>query len=203
MSSPRLAWSGDIAPALRGGATLLISLAVALAGAGCGKEIGSSCETSLDCSSQGSRLCDRTQPHGYCTLRGCEKGTCPEESVCVKFRPEQERLAVTYCMYECEEDDDCRDDEGYQCAGERDFGAKGEAEVLDSDSKRFCVANPRTPVDAGALMSMPPPELGGAADSSTGSADAGLDGAVDAGSVSDAGSDGGSTPADANVPDGF
>ena len=165
---------------------LLIALAAALVSTGCGKEIGAACETALDCSSQGSRLCDRTQPHGYCTLRGCERGTCPEDSVCVKFRPAQERLAVTYCMYSCEEDDDCRDDEGYQCAGEGDFGAKGEAEILGSSSERFCVAKPRAPVDAGALMSMPPPD-DAAVDSSTDSADA----ALDAGDIGDASSDGG------------
>ena len=150
---------------------LLIALAAALVSAGCGKEIGASCETALDCSSQGSRLCDRTQPHGYCTLRGCEEGTCPEESVCVKFRPAQERLAVTYCMYKCEEDDDCRDDEGYQCASTSEFGAPGEAEILGRASQRFCAAKPRTPVDAGQMMSMPEPNDAG--DSSFSSADAG------------------------------
>ena len=149
----------------------LFGLLISLVLVGCGQEIGDACETALDCSSQGSRLCDRTQPHGYCTLRGCERGTCPEESVCVKFRPEQERLAVTFCMYGCEEDDDCRNDEGYQCVRADAFGARGEAEILGSSSQRFCVARPREPVDAGVLMSVMP-EPSERSDSSTGSSDA-------------------------------
>jgi len=174
----------------------IVSLLISLCLVGCGNEIGDACETALDCSSQGSRLCDRTQPHGYCTLRGCEQGTCPEESVCVKFRPEQERLAVTYCMYGCEEDDDCRNDEGYQCMRASELGGRGEAQILGDQSQRFCVARPRTPVDAGVLMSMPEPEPNMSVDSSAGPSDAGaadaasaVDGAVapDAASSSDGG----------------
>jgi hypothetical protein len=135
----------------------LFSLALFAAGlAGCGQQIGDACETALDFSSLASRLCDRTQPHGYCTIRGCEKGTCPEESVCVKFRPAQERLAFTYCMYECDDNSDCRDDEGYECASASDFGATGEALILGSAKQRFCVARPRKPDATDVLMSMPP-----------------------------------------------
>jgi hypothetical protein len=163
--------------------SLLFSLALLVPLVGCGNEIGDACETALDCSSQGSRLCDRTQPHGYCTLRGCEQGTCPEESVCVKFRPEQERLAVTYCMYGCEEDDDCRNDEGYQCMSASELGGRSEARILGDQSQRFCVAKPRTPVDAGVMMSLPEPEPNQSTDSSAGSNDAG---AADAASTVDA-----------------
>ena len=79
---------------------------LALAAVGCSPEIGDDCGTALDCSAQGSRLCDRTQPGGYCTIAGCERGTCPDEAVCVKFRPNLERLAVTYCMYKCSDHSD-------------------------------------------------------------------------------------------------
>lgn len=117
---------------------LLCTAIAALALGACAPEIGDECKTSLDCSSQGSRLCDRTQPHGYCTLRGCEQGTCPEESVCVKFRPQQERLSTTWCMAKCDDDGDCRSDEGYRCKKvEADTGAP-EAEVLGSSKQGFC-----------------------------------------------------------------
>jgi len=117
---------------------------------GCAPAIGDECETALDCSSQGSRQCDRTQPGGYCTILGCERGTCPEESICVKFRPSLERVAVTYCMATCEQDGDCRDDEGYVCTGQGEF-AEGLAEVLGDPGAEFC----SIPV---AMMSLPPEE---------------------------------------------
>ena len=40
--------------------------------AGCSAEIGDDCSNSTDCSSTGDRLCDTTQPGGYCTLFNCE-----------------------------------------------------------------------------------------------------------------------------------
>jgi hypothetical protein len=110
--------------------------AIALAGIGCAPEIGDDCGTALDCSAQGSRECDRTQPGGYCTIAGCEDGTCPSEAVCVKFRPSAERLAVTYCMYKCGDRSDCRG--GYQCTSATDFGIPGDAEILGPPAQRFC-----------------------------------------------------------------
>jgi hypothetical protein len=130
----------------------LLCAAVVFAVSACAPEIGDECETALDCSSQGSRLCDRTQPHGYCTLRGCESGTCPEDSVCVKFRPAQERLATTYCMAKCSEDGDCRSDDGYRCTGSHEFGQTDamEVEILGSSKAQFCSAL--------AIMSLPEAE---------------------------------------------
>lgn len=131
---------------------LLCTAIAALALGACAPEIGDECKTSLDCSSQGSRLCDRTQPHGYCTLRGCEQGTCPEESVCVKFRPQQERLSTTWCMAKCDGDGDCRSDEGYRCTTAHDFavGSETEAEILGRPDQRFCsvALEPIAPPDA-------------------------------------------------------
>lgn len=133
--------------------SLLLPLACALLLFACAPAIGDPCETVLDCSSQASRACDRTQPGGYCTIAGCEKGTCPEDSVCVKFHPfqgevegeepiQQERLASTFCMATCSGNSDCREDEGYQCTAQDEFGQKGrmEAEVLDDKSQPFCSA---------------------------------------------------------------
>jgi hypothetical protein len=117
---------------------------------GCAPEIGAACETALDCSSQASRACDRTQPDGYCTIAGCERGTCPEEAVCVKFHPsqgssdgeeeaaQQERLSSTFCMAKCDSDGDCRDGEGYRCTSASQFTDKMEAESLDDPDQRFC-----------------------------------------------------------------
>jgi hypothetical protein len=128
-----------------------VLLFVAASAVGCAPAIGDECETALDCSSQGSRQCDRTQPGGYCTILGCEQGTCPEESVCVKFRPELERIAVTYCMATCETDSDCRGDEGYECKTQGTFADGKEATVLDGAGKAFC----SVPL---VLMSVPPEE---------------------------------------------
>jgi hypothetical protein len=133
----------------------LLCILVMFVFAGCAPEIGDQCQSALDCSAQGSRLCDRTQPGGYCTLRGCESGTCPQDAVCVKFRPEQERLATTYCMAKCSDDADCRSDEDYRCTTAAQFGAGGvmEAEILGRDNERFCSAAARMSlpeVDAGA-----------------------------------------------------
>ena len=130
-------------------------LCVAISLAGCAPAIGDACETPLDCSSQGSRLCDRTQPGGYCTVRGCEQGTCPEDSVCVAFRPCAERLAVTYCMLKCSDSSDCRDDEGYHCTSAEQFGeGMTDAKILGNSKQKICtippVANAVSVVDAGA-----------------------------------------------------
>lgn len=116
-------------------------LGAALAGGGCAPAIGDSCSSSVDCSVNGDRICDRAQPGGYCTVADCEMGTCPEENICVQFRPEPERLARSWCMAPCEEDGDCR--EGYACrrASEiLDAECMRMADVLDEegDSARFC-----------------------------------------------------------------
>jgi hypothetical protein len=66
-----------------------LAAALALAGAGCGDEIGDSCTLSSDCASDGTRTCiqekDGGWPDGYCTILGCDHDTCPEEAVCVRF----------------------------------------------------------------------------------------------------------------------
>lgn len=68
-------------PALMRYAFVVVLLAI-----GCGKEIGDECVVDSDCSSSGDRTCDSTtQPGGYCTIRGCDFDTCPDEAVCVRF----------------------------------------------------------------------------------------------------------------------
>ena len=126
-----------------------MALLLLLIAAGCSPEIGDSCESSVDCSVNGERICDRAHPGGYCTVQGCEMDTCPDEAVCVEFRAAVERLASSWCMATCEENDDCRD--GYECRrademlelGETEDGSpccKPIAGVLDEagDGSRFC-----------------------------------------------------------------
>jgi hypothetical protein len=141
---------------MRGPGVACLVFAGAAALVGCAPEIGDECRTSLDCSAQGTRLCDRTQPGGYCTIAGCEKGSCPEEAVCVKFRANVERLAVSYCMLKCEDSGDCRDDDGYKCTRADDFGAPGEALVLGRQSQEFCIIPAQTPAP---MSSVPDPPM--------------------------------------------
>ncbi|MBX3154713.1 MAG: hypothetical protein KF773_01850 [Deltaproteobacteria bacterium] len=61
---------------------LLLLLAVI---AGCGREIGDKCIISTDCDPNGTRQCDSSAHEGYCTIQGCDVGTCPDEAVCVRF----------------------------------------------------------------------------------------------------------------------
>jgi hypothetical protein len=146
----------------------------------CSPEIGDGCGTALDCSASGTRLCDLTQPSGYCTLDGCEADTCPSESVCVQFGRRVDdvsidRLNRTFCMYKCDSSNDCREGDGYacflaacpkgaKCSADELFGAGGEATILGPESQKFCAAKPLKPgkephEDAG--MSMPVDEDAG------------------------------------------
>lgn len=74
------------APSLSSAIPALFAAAVALPIlGGCGKEIGDSCLVSTDCGSEGNLVCDQASFDGYCTIPGCDYGTCPEEAVCVRF----------------------------------------------------------------------------------------------------------------------
>jgi hypothetical protein len=93
---------------------------------GCTPEIGDPCTTSLDCSQLGDRLCDTSQPEGYCTIFNCEPDQCPEDAVCIGFGLQIDpacasvedarwaRFERTFCMAACETQEDCRT--GYVCA---------------------------------------------------------------------------------------
>lgn len=142
---------------------LCLSIALSIALAACSPEIGDSCSTALDCSASGTRLCDETQPGGYCTLEACEANTCPEESVCVQFGRRFEgqpvdRLSHSFCMYKCDTDGDCRTDDDYKCFSGKSFGAGSEAEVLGNAKQKFCAATPsKLPTERSteAQMSLP------------------------------------------------
>jgi len=134
-----------------GWAAVLSALCVMLSvSVGCGRGIGDACESSLRCSAGGTRLCDMTQPGGYCTLAACQPGNCPDDSVCVTFSQktteetassDRNRLSTNYCMRKCDDRSDCRDDEGYDCITGEQFGLgpEGEAVVEGGGSdQKFC-----------------------------------------------------------------
>jgi hypothetical protein len=109
---------------------LLLLAGLLAAATGCAPEIGDDCTTSIDCSQLGDRLCDTSQPNGYCTIFNCEPDQCPEEAVCIGFGtdidpacqgvedPRWSRFERTFCMLACEEQEDCRS--GYICASPPD-----------------------------------------------------------------------------------
>jgi hypothetical protein len=144
---------------LRHAVMLLALLAIGVLLTACQRGIGDACETALRCSTSGTRLCDLTQPHGYCTLPGCDVSTCPAEAVCVRFWPrvdlppnrpqDADRLGTNYCMRRCKHASDCRDDDGYSCLSADEFGATHESKVLGDTTQRFCAVRSHA-VDAGA-----------------------------------------------------
>ena len=108
-----------------------------LVGSGCAPRIGDKCTTNQNCSGQTQRLCDNSQPGGYCTLFGCNPTSCPaDESVCVSFGASLSPVegcsspdltapaAKAFCMKWCGQDSDCRS--GYACVdvgGDDPWGA--------------------------------------------------------------------------------
>jgi hypothetical protein len=117
---------------------------------GCAPKIGDECETSVDCSQGGERLCDITQPGGYCTVFNCEPDSCPDESVCIAFaaqpsaRPDcriadgLSRFSRSFCMASCSSNSDCRS--GYQCIDVNTEDNGWGAVLLDDDeSGKVCI----------------------------------------------------------------
>jgi hypothetical protein len=71
---------------------------------GCGKQIGDSCSTNVDCAQDGTRDCDLSAPGGYCTVDGCDEQSCPSEAVCIRVFPYEAPGAT------CSTDADCNGD---------------------------------------------------------------------------------------------
>src|SRR5215470_2614389 len=122
---------------------------------GCSPKIGDKCTVSTDCSAQGDRLCDPTQPGGYCTIFNCEPNGCPDEAVCVAFNEPScsspaiaMRFQRTFCMFVCKSNDDCRS--GYTCLDTANDPAR---QVVDQNpqSTKICTVVSSTPAPA------PPP----------------------------------------------
>lgn len=129
---------------------LLVAIAAILTVA-CEPEIGDSCVTAADCTSSTDRICDATQPGGYCTLFNCEPDGCPEEAACVAFRTFEgeaaacrddqggSRLQRTFCMRRCSTDSDCRS--GYACLNIDEIDSQSNpwaAQVIDKRSSAIC-----------------------------------------------------------------
>jgi hypothetical protein len=136
---------------------LLALLAVVVTGA-CGNKIGDSCATSRECSENGDRICDVSTQDGYCTIEGCDFGTCPDEATCIRFFPglgesvaceaqtdcdadeictigglcAPRSIERRYCMLSCESASDCRD--GYECRTIERMEVHGGEPVPDPDS---------------------------------------------------------------------
>lgn len=126
----------------------------------CTPSIGDKCQVSTDCSVRGDRLCDISQPGGYCTQLNCQGQSCADEGACVLFGsaipgcgyddrsgPFGSRVARSFCMAWCQSNSDCRD--GYICADPR--GYPWNAVILDDNQeKRVCLATPLEGQDAAA-----------------------------------------------------
>ena len=124
---------------------LALGLLLALAAAGCTPRIGDGCAASSNCSINGDRLCDSSQPGGACTVLDCQADRCPDNAVCVRFNPIPVRRAVVACMHRCENDGDCRAAEGYRCRSTEELAAEGLASAVVDVARpdaRFCVADP-------------------------------------------------------------
>jgi hypothetical protein len=127
---------------------LVPALALALVCLGaCSPRIGDACSSSVNCSINGDRLCDTTQPGGACVIFDCQADTCPDDGVCARFNPAEPRLQVLACMRRCTSDADCRSGDGYRCVEPSTFEDGLFAEVVDLSrpDARFCAAVATTP----------------------------------------------------------
>ena len=102
------------------------ALAALVAGTGCTPSIGDKCLVSTDCSTAGTRVCDTSQPNGYCTVLSCTDDSCPNSAACILFQPSvpgcayddyqaPARTSRAFCMKTCTQDSDCRESDGYVC----------------------------------------------------------------------------------------
>jgi hypothetical protein len=154
---------------------LLLAFAPVLFGAlvACTPSIGDKCVLSTDCSTQGDRLCDTSQPDGYCTEFNCAAESCPDEAACVLFNANVpgcgfddrngaygSRVGRAFCVAKCGRDSDCRG--GYVCRSPKSSPWNGV--ILDGDqTKLTCLVPPFEAVDQDAgdasIMSpgAPPP----------------------------------------------
>src|SRR5438874_8986090 len=163
-------------PVRNGWALTLVAVVIAVA-SGCTPKIGDKCSVSTDCSVQGDRLCDPTQPAGYCTIFNCEPNRCPDEAVCVAFNEPScsspalsRRFQRTFCMFVCESDGDCRGN--YKCLDTTSDPAR---QVVDQNpqSRKICaVPSP----SASMPMSMPDPAVCARSDASAPAPEAGAEG---------------------------
>jgi hypothetical protein len=192
------------------------AIAATSALAGCTPSIGDKCVLNTDCSLRGDRVCDTSQPNGYCTVIGCAPDSCPDKAACVMFHASlpgcpyddyhaPPRTGRTFCMARCASDSDCRQGDGYICRSPGE--APWRAVIVDDDqTQRVCIQAPNpmsmatAAPEAGVCQTiLPPPEAGTPVDGAADSAgDASGDASEDASGDADAGDDG---SADSGAPD--
>ena len=177
---------------------------------GCQPSIGDNCIQSTDCSAAGDRLCDTSQPNGYCTIFSCLPNLCPLEAACVATnisvlgcpyddRHSPSRTSRQLCLKKCQHDSDCRVGEGYACITPSEYGVL----VMDTDqTEKVCLpatsyvvsdaaSDGVAPVcqaagpDAGSLDAGPGYQGDAGADAADGSADAESDAGADAADAAD------------------
>ncbi len=133
-------------------AWLRLGLALVAFAAGCTPSIGDKCALSTDCSPQGDRLCDTSQPDGYCTVFNCSGDSCPDKAACVLFNASVpgcgyndrsggggSRVARSFCNARCFSQSDCRG--GYICVDPRK--PPWSASILDDDQTQLvCLVVP-------------------------------------------------------------
>ena len=155
---------------------VFVGFAASALAAGCSPKIGDKCTVSTDCSATGDRLCDITEPGGYCTVFNCEPDGCPDDAACINFGstlsvgdPNQVSLPGqdvdggvlagcrasqgnspyqrSFCLASCESDGDCRG--GYRCVEPETVGG---VKVDYNRSNRVCAVprdNQKDPAELG------------------------------------------------------
>ena len=128
--------------------------------AACTPEIGDKCILSTDCSVRGDRVCDTSQPNGYCT-QNCVGDGCPDQAACVLYSTSipgcgfddrqgraGSRVSRSWCSARCFSNSDCRTDEGYVCADPKSY--PWNAIILDDvQSQTVCLVYPSEGLEGG------------------------------------------------------
>lgn len=114
----------------------------------CRPGLGASCAADEDC--DGEQVCTAAfsdviewvnlYPNGYCTVRNCAQGMCPDGSVC---RAPGDRDPI--CAQTCEVDTDCRFQQSWECLDESacQEGAAGDVCRAYFGQERLCMRRDR------------------------------------------------------------
>jgi len=125
-----------------------LGIVMPLALLGCGRSIGDDCQLNTDCSANGDRTCDLSQPGGYCTVEGCDQTSCPQDSACMRFFPAHFLNQV--CDPDCE-DADLMSQPMTICTGDSPSAPKPctkSASTHDCATDEVCVPAPDVSTDA-------------------------------------------------------
>ncbi len=109
-------------------------------------------------------MCDTSLPAGYCTQFNCTPDVCQDSAACVAFEPavpgcpyndygSPSRTNRTFCMAQCHNDGDCRQNDGYICADPRK--PPWNAAIIDDVQSQLVCVPAFTP-----SASRPPPDGG-------------------------------------------